>query len=128
MVKAGKNDYLQAVLQPMMDMEKFVQFILLKKYKNGNKAPLCDKLDKLMKMFFQRELENTGKNQNEHNISKFRKYATKNGFKKGFRQDPQRFLEFMLDEIKKEAKANDTDRKDEFMRMFYIEMSHKHIC
>ena len=33
-----------------------------------------------------------------------------------------------MDKIKEEANANEADRKDEFMRMFYVEITHKHMC
>jgi hypothetical protein len=43
----GPNDYMQAVLQPLLDNEDFVEYFLSKKYKRPNGKdgqPLCEQM------------------------------------------------------------------------------------
>ena len=55
MQDAGRNDYLQAVLQPLMAMEDIVGYFLNMEYKveGAPEQPLCEILTLLCKQYFQ---------------------------------------------------------------------------
>jgi hypothetical protein len=57
MADAGKNDYLQAILQPLMDNEAFVEYFLNQGYKTKTKdvitQPFCELMTELCKHYFQ---------------------------------------------------------------------------
>lgn len=61
MEEAGVNDFIQAILQPMMDYPLFTEYFLLKKYEKEEDAqilqPACTMLTRVCKVFFQKDLK-----------------------------------------------------------------------
>ena len=132
MQEAGRNDYLQAVLQPLMAIEDFVAFFLNMEYQveGAPEQPLCEILTLLCKRYFQKEIEMYSDEQRHNiNISFMHSFELlNNNFPITKRQNAKQVFEWMLNTLKTETGFDNKNHDNIIHKSFYIEINNQIIC
>lgn len=108
MTQAGENDYLQAVLQPVMDIPELAEYMIMHKFKTEpnkkEKQIFCEMLSTLYKIMFQKQFEVLGE---DHEITiDFIMHKIRRRFSPEQKHDAFVFFEHLVNRITGEIGFN----------------------
>ena len=133
LMNAGQNDHIQAILQPLMAHDSFVDYFLLKTYSTEERKlaeqPMCELMTNLCQAYFALDLANLASDR-KVDISFLENYIDKvdKDYEKEENHPALEFFELLWRSIKTEIGFTRKNWDHQLYRLMFIEMEQLITC